>query len=109
MTAETTAPPRPRRALRLMFDPIFGALFWGKMFAVVAVWTHGIVAAIVIYEATGSAVMVGTGRRRAVLPPAHPEPDQRQVGRHRRSGQSDPAGPGAVCRRFRVDGGLAGA
>ncbi|WP_163801827.1 MFS transporter [Mycolicibacterium sediminis] len=42
-----------------MFDPVFGALFWGKMFAVVAVWTHGIVAAIVMYDATHSALMVG--------------------------------------------------
>jgi len=60
MTAEATvAPPGPRRALGLMFDPVFGALFWGKMFAVVAVWTHGIVAAIVMYDATHSALMVG--------------------------------------------------
>jgi MFS family permease len=42
-----------------MIDPVFGALFWGKMFAVVAVWTHGIVAAIVMYDATRSALMVG--------------------------------------------------
>ncbi|MFW0153449.1 MFS transporter [Mycobacterium sp. smrl_JER01] len=42
-----------------MFDPVFGALFWGKMFSVVAVWTHGIVAAIVMYDATRSALMVG--------------------------------------------------
>ncbi|MCV7070917.1 MFS transporter [Mycolicibacterium rufum] len=42
-----------------MFDRVFGALFWGKMFSVVAVWTHGIVAAIVIYDATRSALMVG--------------------------------------------------
>jgi len=59
MTAEATAPPRPRSAFQLMFDPVFGALFWGKMFAVVAVWTHGIVAAIVMYDATHSALMVG--------------------------------------------------
>ena len=59
MIAEATAPPRPRGALGLMFDPVFGALFWGKMFAVVAVWTHGIVAAIVMYDATRSALMVG--------------------------------------------------
>lgn len=59
MTAATTAPPRSRSALGLMFDPVFGALFWGKMFSVVAVWTHGIVAAIVVYEATRSALMVG--------------------------------------------------
>ena len=59
MTAEATAPPQPRGALGLMFDPVFGALFWGKMFAVVAVWTHSIVAAIVMYDATRSALMVG--------------------------------------------------
>jgi len=62
MIADTTAPPTPappRGALGLMFDPVFGALFWGKMFAVVAVWTHGIVAAILMYTATRSALMVG--------------------------------------------------
>jgi MFS family permease len=58
MTAQATAPAR-RSAIGLMFDPVFGALFWGKMFAVVAVWTHGIVAAIVMYDATHSALMVG--------------------------------------------------
>lgn len=51
--------PLTRGAVGLMFDRVFGALFWGKMFSVVAVWTHGIVAAIVIYDATGSALMVG--------------------------------------------------
>lgn len=59
MTAEAAAPPHARGALGLMFDPVFGALFWGKMFSVVAVWTHGIVAAIVMYDATRSALMVG--------------------------------------------------
>ncbi len=62
MITETTTPPAtapPRAAAGLLFDPVFGALFWGKMFAVVAVWTHGIVAAIVMYEATRSALMVG--------------------------------------------------
>lgn len=58
-TAATLAPPQVRGALGLMFDPVFGALFWGKMFSVVAVWTHGIVAAIVVYDATRSALMVG--------------------------------------------------
>lgn len=62
MTAQTTRtadPLRTRGALGLMFDPVFGVLFWGKMLAVVAVWTHGIVAAIVMYDATRSALMVG--------------------------------------------------
>ncbi len=58
MSAQTTALP-PRGALALMFDGVFGTLFWGKMFSVVGVWTHGIVAAVVMYEATGSALMVG--------------------------------------------------
>lgn len=59
MTAETTSPPQARGALGLIFDPVFGALFWGKIFSVVAVWTHGIVAAIVMFDATHSALMVG--------------------------------------------------
>ncbi|GAA2548299.1 MFS transporter [Mycolicibacterium diernhoferi] len=58
-TQTTAAVARPRGALGLMFDPVFGALFWGKMFSVVAVWTHSIIAAVVMYEATGSALMVG--------------------------------------------------
>ncbi|WP_099021117.1 MFS transporter [Mycolicibacterium palauense] len=59
MTAHTSARPAARGALGLMFDPVFGALFWGKMFSVVGVWTHGIVAAVVMYQATHSALMVG--------------------------------------------------
>ena len=59
MITDTTAPTRPRGALKLMFDPVFGSRFWGKMISVVAVWTHGIVAAIVMYDATRSALMVG--------------------------------------------------
>lgn len=55
----STVATRPRGALALMFDPVFGALFWGKMFSVVAVWTHSIIAAVVMYDATGSALMVG--------------------------------------------------
>ncbi|MCV7053999.1 MFS transporter [Mycolicibacterium gilvum] len=61
-TPSRPAPVTPlpsRGAFGLMFDRVFGALFWGKMFAVVAVWTHGLVAAIVMYEATRSALMVG--------------------------------------------------
>ncbi|TQK29616.1 MFS transporter [Arthrobacter sp. SLBN-53] len=50
---------RPRGPLRLLLDPVFGTLFWGRMFSIVAVWTHSIIAAVVVYEATGSALMVG--------------------------------------------------
>ena len=59
MTAALVAPAQARGAFQLIFDRTFGALFWGKMFAVVAVYTHGIVAAIVMYDATRSALMVG--------------------------------------------------
>lgn len=59
MSASTAAATRPRGALGLMFDRVFGTLFWGKVLSVVGVWTHGIVAAIVMYDATGSALMVG--------------------------------------------------
>ncbi|EHI11711.1 major facilitator superfamily transporter [Mycolicibacterium thermoresistibile ATCC 19527] len=58
-TTAATDPAPPRGALGLMFDPVFGGLFWGKILSVVAVWTHGIVAAITMFNATGSAVMVG--------------------------------------------------
>lgn len=53
------APARPRGPVRLLLDPVFGTLFWGRMFSIVAVWTHSIIAAVVVYEATGSALMVG--------------------------------------------------
>lgn len=57
---DTTAPPvAARGAARLLVDPKFGALFWGRLFAIVGVWTHGLVAAVVMFDATRSAVMVG--------------------------------------------------
>ncbi len=43
----------------MLLDPVFGTLFWGRMFSIVAVWTHSIIAAVVVYEATESALMVG--------------------------------------------------
>lgn len=54
------APPLPARgSLRLIIDRQFGAIFWGKLLSSVGVWVHGIVAAIVVYAATGSALWVG--------------------------------------------------
>lgn len=49
----------PRGSLRLVFDRQFGALFWGKLLSSTGVWVHSIVAAVVIYAATGSALWVG--------------------------------------------------
>jgi MFS family permease len=59
VTAETAAVAPPRNALRLLMDPAFGALFWGKLLSAAGVWTHNLVAAVVVFEATGSALMVG--------------------------------------------------
>ena len=49
----------PRGAVRLTLDRQFGALFWGKLISGVGIWIHSIVAAVVVYAATGSALWVG--------------------------------------------------
>ena len=49
----------PRRAIGLMFDPVFGGMFWGKLLSAAGVWIHSIVAAIVVFDSTGSAFIVG--------------------------------------------------
>lgn len=59
MTGQTFADAPPRGALKLLIDPAFGALFWGKLLTTFGMWTHSMVAAIVMYAATGSALMVG--------------------------------------------------
>lgn len=59
MTATAKAPPRARGSIQLMFDRTFGMLFWGKMFAVIGAWTHSLVAAVVVHQATHSALLVG--------------------------------------------------
>ena len=106
MTAETTAPLQSRSALGLMFDPVFGALFWGKMFAVVAVWTHGIVAAIVMYNATHSALMVGLVGVVQFAPQLILSPTSGKWADTGNPGHVDPARPGVVCRRVRIRGGV---
>lgn len=59
MSTQTVPQSTPRGAFRLIIDPAFGALFWGKLLTTTGVWIHGIVAAIVVYDATRSALMVG--------------------------------------------------
>lgn len=59
MTVETESDTAPRGPLRLLADPLFGGIFWGKLLASAGVWIHSIVAAIVVFDATGSALMVG--------------------------------------------------
>lgn len=50
---------QPRGYIGLMFDPSFGSLFWGKLLSVTGTLVQSIVAAIVVFEATHSALMVG--------------------------------------------------
>ena len=42
----------------LLFDRRFGSLFWGKLFSSIGVWMQSIVAAIMVYDRTGSATAV---------------------------------------------------
>lgn len=49
----------PRGTFGLIVDRQFGVLFWGKLLSGIGVWIHAIVAAIVVFAATGSALWVG--------------------------------------------------
>lgn len=49
----------PRSAARLALDRQFGALFWGNLLSGTGIWFHSIVAAVVVYAATASALWVG--------------------------------------------------
>lgn len=51
--------PSPRGPIRLLRDPVFGPFFLGKLLATGGVWIHNIVAAILAYELSGSAFVVG--------------------------------------------------
>ena len=51
--------PQVRGSYRLMFDPVFGPFFWGKVLSSSGIWIHNIVAAVVAFELTGSALVVG--------------------------------------------------
>lgn len=55
----TTDPLTPRGSFRLLADPVFGPFFVGKLVSTAGVWIHNIVAAILAYELSGSAFVVG--------------------------------------------------
>lgn len=59
VTPEGAEAPEPRGSYRLMFDPVFGPFFWGKVVSTFGVWIYNIVAAIVAFQITGSAFVVG--------------------------------------------------
>jgi MFS family permease len=50
---------RPRGALRLTLDPVVGPIFLAKTLSAMGVWVHNVVAAIVMYDLTDSALLVG--------------------------------------------------
>ena len=49
----------PRGSFRLLVDPVFGPFFAGKLLSTAGIWIHNIVAAILAYELSGSALVVG--------------------------------------------------
>lgn len=51
--------PRPRGSLRLVADPLMGPFFLGKLVSTIGVWVHNIAAAIVVFQLTSSAALVG--------------------------------------------------
>ncbi len=51
--------PAPRGSFRLLVDPVFGPFFVGKLLSTAGIWVHNIVAAILAFELSGSAFVVG--------------------------------------------------
>jgi MFS family permease len=56
-TLPATAPPRT--SWQLLADPVFGPFFAGKALSTAGIWVHNIVAAILAWELSGSAFVVG--------------------------------------------------
>ena len=63
MSSESFSSPAeplpPRGSFGLIIDRQFGSIFWGKLLSGIGVWIQAIVAAIVVYAATDSALWVG--------------------------------------------------
>lgn len=49
----------PRGSLAVLRDPVFGPFWVGKLLSTAGIWVHNVVAAIVTYQLTGSALLVG--------------------------------------------------
>ena len=52
-------PAPPRGSVGLLRDPVFGPFFAGKLLSTAGIWVHNIVAAILAYQLSGSALVVG--------------------------------------------------
>lgn len=60
MTSDGCTSVAPARgALGLLVDRTFGAFFWTKVLSTAGVWIYNIVAVILVFELSGSALMVG--------------------------------------------------
>lgn len=53
-----SGPPR-RGTVRLLIDPTFGTFFWGKLLWATGMWIHTVVAAVAMFDLTGSTLLVG--------------------------------------------------
>ncbi len=51
--------PAPRGTLRLLVDRTVGAYVAAKVLASMGIWVHNVVAAILVYDVSGSALLVG--------------------------------------------------
>lgn len=65
----TEEPPPRRSVIGLLLDPAFGGIFWGKLVSSAAIWVHAVVAAILVFDVTGSALAVGVVGMAQFLPP----------------------------------------
>lgn len=58
-TPSAGSPAPPRTGWQLLADPVFGPFFAGKAVSTAGIWVHNIVAAILAWELSGSALVVG--------------------------------------------------
>lgn len=54
-----SSPQAARGSLRLLFDPVFGPFLAAKVLSTTGIWIYNIVAAILAFELSGSAFVVG--------------------------------------------------
>lgn len=60
MSTDDTGVSTPARgSFRILIDPVFGPFFVGKLLSTTGNWVHSISAAIVMFQLTSSAVLVG--------------------------------------------------
>ena len=59
MEASTSFPEPGRGLLKLVIDPVFGPYFGAKLLSTTGIWIFTIVAAMLVFELSGSALVVG--------------------------------------------------